>query len=91
MWAETQGGQDLVCQHEGAFMGALTVCHCQGGVLRALETWKEAAGPGRWSMHSQVLLGVIKGSKATQWQGAQAQLPLGKKSTPLWDLSDINI
>lgn len=91
VWAEMQSGQNLVCQHEGAFMGSLTACHCQGGVLRALETWKEVAGPGRWGMSSQALLGVIKGSRATQWQGAQAQLPLGKKSNSLWDLSAINI
>lgn len=33
----------------------------------------------------------LKGSRATQWQGVWAELPLGSKSTPLWDLSDANI
>lgn len=53
-----------------------------------IETWKEVAGRGRWGMSSQAWLVVMEGSRAPQWQGAQAEPPLGKKSTPLWDLSN---
>lgn len=44
-------------------------------------------GSGRpWEMgHEQP---SMDGSRAPQWQGAQAEPPLGKKSTPLWDLSN---
>lgn len=62
-----------------------------GGSIEGIRDMEGSGGPGRWGMSSQAWLGVIEGSRATQWQGAQAELPLRKKSTLLWDLSDANI
>lgn len=84
-------GQSLAGQPKGP----TTASRHQGQVLRAVETvlkrLQSVARP--WEMGHKLpsRAGTIKGSRAPQWQGTQAQLSLQEEVHPLWDPSDASV